>query len=392
MMNNLDKKEFVDYDVHGLIGIRLVHSTKQDEAAVTKQIGFSPTKLFREPDITIRYTNSIPTYNLHLLGLNHSGYSDDGFYLLENGRRKGKARIPFEQIGKQCESVCENNLGPIPLLIAILNLTLLSKGNISLHASAFTYNQVGILVTGWAKGGKTEALFSFLNNGAKYLGDEWIVLNSNGEMMYGIPEPIRLWDWHLKYIPEVSNGLKLEERLVFNGIRSLAKLNDSISRGKFKKFLPAKLLRKAMPALKRQLNVTVLPSEIFGVDSCEVAKPEKVFLLVNHNGDDYEASPIEPHEIAQRMVASIQFEQLPFMEYYSAFKFAFPEKRNSFIENAQSYQYEFLVRALDGKEAYKIIHPYPLSFPKLYEIMRPFCDRKTSITRQSQTTIATINA
>ena len=382
-MNSIKKNDYVDYDIQGLVGIRLVEASERDLAAVSKQIGFSPTQLLFEPDIIIQYVDKIPFNNLFLLGLNNAGYSDDGFIILENGRRNGKTKIPFEQVGGNCEIVCETGLGPVPLLIAIINMTLLSKGFISLHASAFVFNQAGILITGWAKAGKTEALFAFTNNGAEYLGDEWIILDSNGQKMYGIPEPIRLWDWHLEFLPQIANNLKLEDRMIFKSIRLLDKLNQWFSKGKARKILPAKLLRKAMPALKRQLNLTIRPSKVFGVEPSS-AKPEKIFLLVSHSNNDYQVKPIEPNEIAQRMISSIQYEQLPFMEYYNAFKFAFPEKRNSFIENAQQVQYELLGRALDGKEAYQVNHPYPLSFPKLYDTMRPFCETNSSIASPKQ--------
>jgi hypothetical protein len=52
------------------------------------------------------------------------------------------------------------------LLISILNLTMLAKGFLPMHASAFTYKNTGVVATGWAKGGKTETLFAFMANGA----------------------------------------------------------------------------------------------------------------------------------------------------------------------------------------------------------------------------------
>lgn len=386
-MNRINKKEFVDFDIHGLVGIRLINPSERDETAVHKQIGFSPTKLSREPDIIIRFVDQLLVTDLHLLGLNHSGYTNKGFFLLENGRRKGKAKIPFDQVGGICEIVCETNLGPVPLLIAILNLTLLSKGHVSLHASAFLFNGVGILTTGWAKGGKTEALFAFANNGAQYIGDEWIILSSNGEFMYGIPEPIRLWDWHLEFLPEIAKKLNLENRMTFSSIRLLEKWSQSLSKGRIKKLPPIKMLRKAMPALKRQLNITLPPSEIFGTETI-TAKPEKIFLLLSQSENDYQVSSIEGQQVARRMISSVQFEQLPFMEYYNAFTFAFPEKRNPFIESSKQLQNELLNRALEGKEAYQVSHPYPLSFQKLYDTMRPFCEKTLAYTHPKESVVS----
>ena len=72
------------------------------------------------------------------------------------------SQIPFEQIGEKCEIVCEQGTFGIPLLHYIINLTFLKKKYLPMHASAFSYNNQGALIIGWSKGGKTEALFSFI--------------------------------------------------------------------------------------------------------------------------------------------------------------------------------------------------------------------------------------
>jgi hypothetical protein len=54
------------------------------------------------------------------------------------------------------------------------------------------------------------------------------------------------------------------------------------------------------------------------------------------------------------------------------FRFAFPEKSNSIIENAETIQRDLLVKLLQGKEAYIVRHPYPFSIAALYEAMRPY--------------------
>ena len=67
-------------------------------------------------------------------------------------------QLPLERAGDRCEIVCERGLSAVPHLVAIVNLTALAHGVLPLHASAFSWNGTGILATGWAKGGKTEAL------------------------------------------------------------------------------------------------------------------------------------------------------------------------------------------------------------------------------------------
>jgi len=68
---------------------------------------------------------------------------------------------------------------------------------------------------------------------------------------------------------------------------------------------------------------------------------------------------------------------------YLAFKFAFPKMRNEVLEHAHEMQYSILQRALSGKEAYTVRHPYPVAFSDLYEVMQPYVTRATSPTVDS---------
>jgi hypothetical protein len=169
----------VDYDLHGLVGVRLLDAEPADARAVDRQLGPIRTPLEREPDITIRFVEELPVRGtVRLLGLDEAGYTEDAFLVLR-GKHKTRARVQirFEQIGGRCEITCESGLKAVPLLIPILNLTALAKGALPLHASAFEYEGTGILTTGWSKGGKTEALLTFMARGARYIGDEWVYLH-----------------------------------------------------------------------------------------------------------------------------------------------------------------------------------------------------------------------
>ncbi len=189
------RTETSDFDLHGIVGIRLLNATPGDIAAVNRQLGPINKPLTRTPDIVIRFVDRLSFSSpVRYLGLDDAGFTDDAF-LVFRGKHQARIRvqIPFDQIGNsQCEIVCESGVPAVPLLLPILNLTAISKGVLPLHASALIYDGKGILLTGWAKGGKTETLLAFAANGAEYVGDEWVYLSSDGQHMYGIPEPIRV--------------------------------------------------------------------------------------------------------------------------------------------------------------------------------------------------------
>ena len=365
---------FIDFNIHGRVGIRLIDASAQDAAAVARQLGPMQMPFSGDPDIVVRFVKALPTQGLRYVEFEGSGFNHDGFFLLKSNKRPAKVKVGFEQVGSRCEIVCESGLRSVPQLLAILNLTLLAKDCVPVHASAFTHQGKGILLTGWSKGGKTEALLAFAQHGARYVGDEWIILSGDGEKMYGIPENIRLWEWHLDNSPKVRSQVSRQDRFLFRSIHWIENLQTMASR-KFRKALPVKLLGRAMPMLKRQLNVCLKPEVIFGGNLGPFeAKPEKLFLLLSDNEPTVRVERADPLVIAQQMAASVRYEQVPLMEQYLSAKFASPGLKSEFIEGAHKMQNVTLLRALEGKEAYTVRHPYPVSFDSLYEAMQPFVE------------------
>jgi hypothetical protein len=375
----MHKEKHVDFDLHGLIGIRLVTPSASDIQAVKKQLGsLRGAPLVREPDITIRFEEHLSLPELKYLGRDQAGFTEDGFFILNSKKSKAKARIPFETIGSRCEIVCETGLRAVPLLIAILNLTLLKRGCIALHASAFEYGSTGVLVTGWAKSGKTESLLAFAAHGAKYVGDEWVILTKDGETMYGLPEPMTVWDWHIEQLPKIRDRLTIPKSLAFKAIHLAGRLQNYFGDSRIKNTLPMRLLADVLPALNRQLYIKVPVENLFSQNSIQlISKPEKLFLIMSQEKTGVTVEAWSPADITSRMLESIYYEQVPFFEYFNAFKFAFPEARNEFLENVRQLQSDILTSALRDKEAYRVLHPYPFSFEDLYRKMAPYCREVT---------------
>jgi hypothetical protein len=71
------------------------------------------------------------------------------------------------------------------------------------------------------------------------------------------------------------------------------------------------------------------------------------------------------------MVFSLQHERLDLLAHYLKFRFAFPDRSNALIEHAEEMQRAALERALEGKEAYVVAHPYPAPIRAVYEVMDP---------------------
>jgi hypothetical protein len=361
--------EPIDYDLHGVVGIRLLGATRSDARAVDRQLGFAGRPLTRDPDIVIRFVDDLSlNFPLHYLGVDDSAFTQDAFLVLQ-GKHKSDARvkIPFEHVGGRCEIVCESGLAAVPLLIAIINMTALAKGVAPLHASAFVHRGVGVLVTGWSKGGKTEALLAFASRGAEYVGDEWIYLSADAKRMYGIPEPIRLWDWHLEQFDAYRRRIGWRNRVRLRTIRAGLAVGRALTGSR----RSGTVLDRIQSLAGRQTYVDIAPDRLFGPYGSLAGSIDRVFLVGNNASPQVAVRPISAEEVARRMVHSVRYEFEPFMSHYLKFKFAFPGATNQRIEALDDCLRAALHRGLQAKPAYAVDHPYPMSIAALYDAMSP---------------------
>jgi hypothetical protein len=365
-----------DFDLHGLVGIRLVDASAGDAAAVARQLGPISKPLEREPDIVVRFVDRLPgRTTMRLLGLNDAAFTDDAFFVAcPKSKSPAWVQIPMDQLGGRCEIVCETGVAAVPLLIAIINLTVLARGLVPLHASAFRYEGRGVLVTGWSKGGKTETLLGFVANGAEYIGDEWIHLktDADGTRMYGLPEPMRIWDWHLDDLPQFRATLGRRQRAKLRALRFVTRsLQWAGSNAVGRRVLPSSVTTRLTPLLERQRWVQVPPHQLFGSSVGELSGPlDQVMLVMSHAAPEFVVRPIGSAEVTERMAFSLQQERLPLTAKYQMFRFAFPRRRNPLIDDAERLERELLQRALAGKESYSVCHPYPVSPRAIFEATR----------------------
>ena len=379
MDNNTTNKNTVEFDIHGIVGIRLVNPSEYDIKYISKLLSQFRSDLTREPDITIVYKKKWDLGNISYLGLNEAGFNDDGFYILTSGRQPLKVKIPFEQIEDKCEIVCEQGILGIPLLHYIINLTFLKKNYLPIHASAFSYNDISALVIGWSKGGKSEAMFSFVNHGAKFIGDETVILSADDKQMFGIPVPVSIWEWQFSEIPDLMPPLSMQKKVLFGGVHFLDGVYKVSQKIKLNNNSIVRLLGDALPALRKQLNIRVAPEKIFnGKLEWEKVNLDNIVLAMSYSEENITVSECDKDEIINRMICSNLFEFDSFYKYYSTFKFAFPGIKNEFLELVPEIYNELLPKALSGVESYKVLHPYPVSYEKLYEAMKPIFETKIS--------------
>ena len=355
----------VDFDLHGILGVRLLDPQEQDVQTITRQIGPLVSPLAGEPDITVRFVDELPDDGpMTYAGWPETAASGQDFYLLR-GKDGVTARtvLPLDRIGRRCDIVCERRAGHVPHLLSVINLTALTKGVLPLHASAFTYRGAGVLATGWAKGGKTETLLAFAAKGAHYVGDEWVYLTPDGGM-HGVPEPIRLWEYYVQQLPALRAGLSRGTLAKLAALRSAASSAAALSERLGG--LPASVLRRAAPVVRRQAYVQVPPRQLFGADAIALhGTLDHVLLVLSHDRDEVTVEPMSGAAVAAHMRASLEEERSPFLQVYRQFTYLFPERRSDVVEAAAETEARLLQELLGSRPAHVLRHPYPVDLSSL---------------------------
>lgn len=363
----------IDFNIHSVVGIRLIDPSPRDLGATCALLGPSSKPRLTDPDITIRFVETLPVRGMRFLGGDHA-FADDGFFLLQERTKEVRARIPFDRIGGPCEIVCKSGIGSVPLLMPIVGLAALKKECIPLHASAVVHNGVGILMAGWPHCGKTAALLGFASKGAAYVGEECVLLSQDGRRMFGLARPLDLRHRHVASLPSLQSPVSSINRCASRGISVLHRLLEMILGQRVPSGFVFRGLKRVSAAVEDRLRHEVPLSAIFGDKICsEGAALQKVFLFISHEERTFEVEAIAPFEMACRLSALVQHELTPLLRHYPAYRFAFSRRRNEFLEGAAEYSLAFLARALYGKETYIVRLPYPHAFPGLFGAIQHYC-------------------
>lgn len=359
--------ETIEHTLHGLVTVRMVSAPPGIRNKVRRHFGSATDVPVEDPDIRITFQDELaPSGRLRFLGLNEAAYDEEHFYLLDNlGHR---IRIDFRDMGERCVISCERGVTSLGFLLQVAGLRLLRKGHVLLHSSSFVHRDKGLLVAGWQKGGKSEMLLAFMAAGARYVSDEWTIVSGSGPTeLYGVPGVLKIWDWHLRYLPEYWKRLPAfdRRRLAFFG------LYQRLYRAVPHKKAPRGSVRSALrqlsldggASLLRQARVS--PERLFADSLWKGAAPlDNVFLATVGTGGTALLA-LDARDVAQRMVASQAYERRQLFAAYDHFRFAFPDRRSEFLEHAHEQELRLLSQAFADKDAYEIVHPYPVPLDEL---------------------------
>ena len=374
----------IDYDIYGLLGVRLIDPAASLERAAARQLNpLRPTTLSSSPDILISHvpagSDRATGFRLGDAGDGQQCRFDESELALVTG--DGVISISFDSVGQSCGIRCTGDSNMRRLFIdyvrPALQISLLPKGALALHSAAVSYQGKGILLAGWAESGKTEAMLGFLQAGATFVSDKWTIVDGKGPSILHFPTPITVRHWMIDLIPGLRDRLTSAERIRAQAagvVGSLLATGDATMR------VPG--LRKAKGLADLGGRVSVTPSQLFwptqgersqwGMSSS--APLDRLFLLMTTTDDRITVRPAETVEVARRLADCAVYERRAFFGLYQKFKYGLPARRNQLLEEASDREAETLAKALASKQVYKVDVPFPFNPAGLHEAIRPFCE------------------
>ena len=353
----------VDFDLHGLAGVRVVGGTPAEVRAVEQVIGPFRRALERPADVTVRFDDDLALTGAQLVGIDDAAFDERAFYVLAGPRHaRVVVRMPVESIGGRCEIVCRRGAPAVPYLREILNLTVLANGGMPVHAAAFELGGAGTLVTGWSRGGKTEILLAAMAAGARYVADEWVYVDAAGTRLHGALEPLTLWDRNLADLAVASQAIPRPRRAAMRAVRATVQVARRTDRGGARRFAAL---------LERRGSVRVAPDALFGSGACVLeASFDRLLLGVSRAATGISLTAADPVDVARRMAACLTYEHRDLLALRQKFRFAFPDAPSPVLDDLEPMLAEGLLRIFRDKETHVVAHPYPAPIPALRASLR----------------------
>ena len=335
----------VDFDLHGVVRIRLVDPPAAAVAAVTTDTGLRPAPASgTNAALTVVFTDALDLAEpIRRVGRT-AGFSGTTFLL---GAAEGsRTALDLADNGAVAELRCERDVVHVPHLVSLINRAMLAQGVLPLHAGAVVHDGRGLVATGWSKGGKTELVLGLMAAGAPFVADEWCYLRPGERQVLGLRHPVRVWDWQLRQLPSVSATLTPRQRLRLAATRRLAGTG--------------RLGRAVDPTL----GVSSPPERLFGesrlADSCRL---DTLVLVEARDAPTIVTQRIDPAEVAERMQASLQAERAELDADLLRLRFAFPGR--GALDAVAAREGELLRQAFAGVPTWLVAHPYPVDLVAL---------------------------
>ncbi|QEG41895.1 hypothetical protein [Roseimaritima ulvae] len=359
--------------LHDRIRLTLVDASPRDVQAVKRLTGAWEDASTERPDVEIRFhaASSVQLPWRHM-GPQDALAMDDRFALASAGGA-GPIEIDLPTAGEDSpfRLNCPTGMRTGPsLLRSMINHKCVDKHWLGIHATAFTFSGRGYLACGWPRGGKTGMMLAHLLQGAEYLAAEWVYVDPREGKMHGVPESLRLRDWHLRQGASRLQNVSRRDRLRLWGRRWAAKTAAALAtltgyvRPRF-----GRSLGKLAAAIERHRYIDRSAADWLQQElRPRSAGLDTVLLVGTHAAEDIRVTPLAPAAAKRRLLALQEEDFSDLHAVYRRWSYAMPEAtpcRQTF-DRKRSALFD---RLLETTPAYAVDHPPNIPLADLFQTL-----------------------
>lgn len=220
-------------------------------------------------------------------------------------------------------------LGPAfrRLVRPALQLALLRRDHVAIHATAVELAGAGIVVAGWSESGKTETALALMERGAAFLTDKWTVVGADGTLT-AYPIGVGVRRWVLPYLPRLQAALPARSRAQF-AAAATADVTSAPMRRRARGRVGGLLADAAGRAVELADRAALTPTQLrtaYGQqdDPARRVQLACVALLVNVDSHDVRVEPADPVWAAERLARSAAYERRPWFALHERARYAVP--------------------------------------------------------------------
>jgi hypothetical protein len=324
------------------------------------------------PLLTIRYVTRLPIgRELRTVGKDDGAFDGQWFAVRRGGRPV--AVIPLQDVGQpQAEILAVRGSGVPGRLVSLLNLAMLGRPDrIALHASAVDLDGLGIAACGWSGSGKTEAMLGLMDQGARFVGDEW-TYRIDGRLV-GLPERVRIQDWHAQQLAWLQTRVGRGQAVRMGAAAAAERSGRWLGRT-----APGVPVVRSLAGAARRFG-TLRHVDLPAADLFEPARRassvglDRLVLLETSTATGIRVEPIDPIVVAARLALAHVHHRRELLGWYWQSRFAYTERRNALLDDIETVERTRLETVFEGQPAIRVEHAHDVDIRALGRAIAQAC-------------------
>jgi hypothetical protein len=239
-----------------------------------------------------------------------------------------------------------------------LQLSLVGRGAVAVHAAAVEVDGRAVLVAGWSESGKTETALALMERGARFLTDKWTVLGTDGQAS-AFPVNVGIRRWVLPYLPRLAAGLPRGARAQLAAAGTAAALTRPL---RARRGRPAAVARRAVALADRAALTQAQLRAVYGQDGDDPARRVALgatAVLTTIPGGEVTCAPTSPAWAAGRLARSAAVERRELLALFERRAYALPGEEDGLRERAIRAERQLLEQALSAAPVFEVHAPFP---------------------------------